>query len=146
MNVKYTVGSFIKDNLNLYVETKNFVDNYEEIFISRARRIYGPSKCGFWRKIEKTDKDYYADYVNDERVLGADQIEFVCDKNGASDFCSTMKYLIDYSGARYDKDEEGNYQITHIENVEFFNSVIDVSKKDLSNIKRAKLYNEKYFK
>ena len=101
---------------------------------------------GFWRKVEKTDKDYYTEYVNDERVLGTDQIEFLCDKDGASDFCSTMKYLIDYSGARYDKSEEGGYQITHIENVEFFNSVIDVSKKDLSNIKRAKLYNEKYFK
>jgi hypothetical protein len=117
MNVKYTVGSFIKDNLNLYVETKNFVDNYEEIFISCARRIYGPNKCGFWRKIEKNDKDYYDEYVNDERVLGVDQIEFICDKDGASDFCSTMKYLIDYTVARYDRDEEGSYRITHIENV-----------------------------
>lgn len=145
MIVNYTVGSFIKDNIVLYERVKYYVDNYERIFVDRAKKIYPSERKEFLRKVAKTDKDFYADFVNDEVQLGADQIEFLCDLDGAKDFCKTMKYLIDYSGLKYTAIKGESVTFGDIKNIDFFNSTIELDRDDLFNIKRSKLFVDKYF-
>ena len=145
MIVNYTVGNFIKDNIVLYERVKYYVDNYQQIFVDRAKKIYPSERKEFLRKVPKTDKEFYADLVNDEVQLGADQIEFLCDLDGAEDFCKTMKYLIDYSGLKYTAIKGGSVTFGDIENADFFNSIIELDRDDLFNIKRSKLFVDKYF-
>ena len=145
MIVNYTVGNFIKDNIVLYERVKYYVDNYQQIFVDRAKKIYPSERKEFLRKVPKTDKEFYADLVNDEVQLGADQIEFLCDLDGAEDFCKTMKYLIDYSGLKYTAIKGGSVTFGDIKNIDFFNSTIELDRDDLFNIKRSKLFVDKYF-
>ncbi len=144
MIVHYTVESFLRDNLTLYEKVKYYVDNYQQIFVERAKKIYPSERKEFLRKVPKTDKDFYSDLVNDEVQLGADQIEFLCDLDGAEDFCNTMRHLINYSGLRYETLKNG-ISFTHIENTDFFKSTIELEREDLKNIKRSKLFIDKYF-
>jgi len=145
MIVKYTVGNFIKDNIVLYERVKYYVDNYAQIFVDRAKKIYPSERKEIFRKVPKSDRDFYADLVNDKVQLGADQIEFLCDLDGAEDFCKTMKYLIDYSGLKYTAIKGESVTFGDIENADFFNSIIELDRDDLFNIKRSKLFVDKYF-
>lgn len=63
---------------------------------------------------------------------------------GAEYFCSSMRHLINYSGLRYETLKNG-ISFTHVENTDFFKSTIELEREDLKNIKRSKLFVDKYF-
>lgn len=145
MKVEYKVKSFIADNIDLYLKAKYYADNHREIFVERAKKIFGGTKkAGFLRMMDRTDKDYYVLFVNDERALGEDQMTFQVDLSKTRDFCSQMRGLILYSDISYESEGE---RVTNLnaKNTEFFNSNISLSETDLRNIRTAKYFVERYF-
>ena len=145
MEIEYTVESFIKDNIILYVKTEYLANNFYEIFVERAKKVYSNEVKGFLKTRQKTDHEFYTEFVNDEKQLGDDQISFFVDLDKTRDFCIDMKRLISYSKIQYTTVDANSVHIISVNNEEFYTSKLKLSSTDIRNISVAKYFIKKYF-
>ena len=146
MNIEYSLRDFLIENLELYIDTEYYTNNYKSIFIERAKKIYGGKTTGFLFKKPKSEHMYYVQYINDELALGDSQFSFLIDLDYARNFGRTYRRLLNYGKIEI-KDNNGKSKLdfSSIVNSEFINSKITLEGDDLRDISVAKKFIKKYF-